>query len=142
MTELSAMRSARWVRVALGLLGLVSLELGVWAQFAPRSFYDSYPGLSRAWVSIDGPFNEHLVRDVGGLNLALALVLIMAGVTGSRLLAVAASLAFLTYGVPHVVYHFAHRESLDIVDAVFSVGGLVVLVVIAGVASVTSRRSD
>ena len=62
----------RWIRIALGYLAFVSLEVGIWAQFAPRSFYDDFPGLGRAWVRVDGPFNEHLVRDVGGLNLALA----------------------------------------------------------------------
>jgi hypothetical protein len=85
-------------RTAIGFLGLVSLQIGAWAQFAPRSFYDSYPGLGHAWVSIDGPFNEHLVRDVGGLNLALAVVLIIAAINGSRPLMVASSLAALSVG--------------------------------------------
>ena len=35
------------------------------------------------WVAVDGPFNEHLVRDVGALNLALAFVAAMALATGS-----------------------------------------------------------
>ena len=35
-------------------------------------FYDDFPGLGRSWVAADGPYNEHLVRDVGALNLALA----------------------------------------------------------------------
>ena len=33
----------------------ISLEIGLWAQLAPRSFFDHYPGLGRAWVGIDGP---------------------------------------------------------------------------------------
>ncbi len=44
-----------WTRIALGYLALVSLQIGLWAQFAPRSFYDDFPGLGRAWVAIDGP---------------------------------------------------------------------------------------
>jgi hypothetical protein len=128
-------------RTAIGFLGLVSLQIGAWAQFAPRSFYDSYPGLGHAWVSIDGPFNEHLVRDVGGLNLALAVVLIIAAINGSRPLMVASSLAFLVYGVPHVVYHFAHHESLDGVDAALSVGGLAVLALVAAGVAMAAFRS-
>jgi hypothetical protein len=88
------------MRIALGYLALISLEIGLWAQFAPRSFYDNYPGLGRAWVAVDGPYNEHLVRDVGGLNLGLAAVLIMALVTLSQTTIVAASLARCS-GVPH-----------------------------------------
>lgn len=113
-----------WTRIALGYLALVSLQIGVWAQFAPRSFYDDFPGLGRAWVAIDGPYNEHLVRDVGGLNLALAAVLIVAMVTLSRPVIIAASIASLLYGVPHLVYHIAHADSLATSDAVISLGGL------------------
>ena len=68
----------RAVRVLLIVLGAVALELGVWATFAPRSFYDDFPGLGRAWVAADGPYNEHLVRDFGGLNLALAVLTLVA----------------------------------------------------------------
>ena len=37
----------------------------------PAAFYDDFPGLGRMWVAPDGPYNQHLVRDVGELNLAL-----------------------------------------------------------------------
>lgn len=58
-------------RLALGYLGLTSALVGVWAQFFPQMFYDQFPGFG-VWVAGDGPFNEHLVRDVGGLNLSMA----------------------------------------------------------------------
>jgi hypothetical protein len=113
-----------WTRIALGYLALVSLQIGLWAQFAPRSFYDDFPGLGRAWVAVDGPYNEHLVRDVGGLNLALAAVLIVAMVTLSRPVIIAASIASLLYGVPHLVYHIANHDGLATSDVVISLGGL------------------
>ena len=70
-------------RVWLTLLGLVGLFVGTWATFFPRSFYDDFPaGSGHAWVAADGPYNEHLVRDVGALNLALAAVAIAALVVG------------------------------------------------------------
>src|SRR5207302_1968817 len=77
----------------LGLAGLafVALELGVWATIAPRSFYNSFPGGGRHWVAVDGPYNEHLMRDFGGLNLALALVTIVALVAGTRMLVATAA---------------------------------------------------
>jgi hypothetical protein len=120
----------RWARIALGYLSLVSLEIGLWALFAPRSFYDDYPGLGRAWVSVDGPYNEHLVRDVGGLNLGLAAVLIIALVTLSRPTIIAASVASLLYGIPHLVYHIANHEGLDNGDVVVSLGGLALFAVV------------
>ena len=47
-----------------------NLGVGLQALFTPRSFYDDFP-LGRGWVAMDGPYNQHLVRDVGSLNLAL-----------------------------------------------------------------------
>lgn len=114
----------RWARIALGYLSLVSLEIGVWAQFAPQSFFDHFPGFGRAWVRVDGPYNEHLVRDVGGLNLALAAVLIAAFVTLSRPTIIAASVAALLSGVPHLVYHIINNDGLSGGDVAASLGGL------------------
>lgn len=111
-------------RVALGYLAVVSVQIGVWAQFAPRSFYDDFPGLGRAWVSVDGPYNEHLVRDVGGLYLALSVLLIAAMLTLARAVIVTASIAVLVSGVPHLVYHVANRSDLSSSDLAVSLGGL------------------
>ena len=128
-----------WTRIALGYLTVVSLEIGVWAQFAPRSFYDHFPGLGRAWVRVDGPFNEHLVRDVGGLNLAISAILIAAFITLSRPMIIAASVATLLYGIPHLAYHIANTTGLATSDLIVSIGGLalfaavpVALIVVSG----------
>ena len=110
--------------VALVVLASSSAAVGGWAQLFPRSFYDDFPGLGRVWVAVDGPFNEHLVRDVGGLNLGLALVAIVALVTGSALVARAAGGAALIYGVPHLIYHATHLDGFDTVDKVAMLGGL------------------
>jgi hypothetical protein len=124
------MNHRRWTRIALGYLSLLSLEIGLWAQFAPRSFYDHFPGLGRAWIKVDGPYNEHLVRDVGGLNLGLAAVLIIAMITLSRTTIIAASVASLLYGVPHLVYHIANTNDLDSSDVAISIGGLALFAVL------------
>ena len=96
----------------------------MWAQGFPRSFYDDFPGMGRVWVAVDGPFNEHLVRDVGGLNLGLAFVAVLALVTGSTLLARAAGGAALLYGVPHLLYHATHLDPYDTGDTVAMIGSL------------------
>ena len=83
-STVSFMTHSRWIRIALGYLSLQNLQLGLWALLAPRSFYDGFPGLGRAWISSDGPFNEHLIRDFGALNLAVLVVFVAAAVSLSR----------------------------------------------------------
>lgn len=131
----------RLVRAALAVLAASSAVVGVWAQAFPRSFYDDFPGLGRVWVAVDGPFNEHLVRDVGGLNLGLALVAAMALVTGRVAVARAADGAALVYGLPHLAYHALHLDGVGTVDVVAMLASLT-LVVLAGLAALGPGRSD
>lgn len=123
-------------KVALVVIAGGALLVGVWAQLFPRSFYDDFPGAGRVWVAVDGPYNEHLVRDVGGLQLALALVAIVALVTGSVLVARLAGAGALVYGVPHLVYHATHLDAFDTADKVAMIGSLG-LAVLAAVVAVT-----
>ncbi|MDQ6698159.1 MAG: hypothetical protein M3Z46_11955, partial [Actinomycetota bacterium] len=78
----------------------------------------------RQWVSADGPYNEHLVRDFGSLNLALAAVAAVAFVRPVRELLIAVGLANLVYGVPHLIYHLRH---LDVYDTADKIGNVVAL---------------
>jgi len=130
----------RWIRIALSYLIVVTGQIGVWALFAPQSFYDDFPGLGRSWVSVDGAFNEHLVRDVGALNLALAVLLIAAWVRLGRELVFVAGAAALVWGVPHAVYHLANTDGLGGSDLVASLSGLVLFVVVGGGLIWSSRR--
>lgn len=107
-------------RVALIVLSVSFGIVGLWAQFAPRSFYDDFPGGGRHWVGGDGPFNEHLVRDVGGLNLALTVILVAALVTMSPVIIRLAGLAALVYSLPHAAYHSAHLDIFD--DGIDKIG--------------------
>jgi hypothetical protein len=122
------------VRVVLVVWAAVSVQLGIWAAFAPRSFYDDFPGFGREWVRVDGPYNEHLVRDFGALNLALAVVTIAALITLSRPLVIAVAVAWLAWSVPHFVYHLRHLDMFsstgDKVANVFLLGSLPVLAVV------------
>jgi hypothetical protein len=118
------MTHQRWFRIALGYMAVVAFEIGAWALLAPRHFYDNFPGMGRAWVSVDGPFNEHLVRDVGALNLAFFAVVSYAAVTLSRPLINAACLAALAWGVPHLIYHAFNTEPLSAGNNAISLLGL------------------
>src|SRR5438552_3858143 len=73
-------------RVLLVIVAAGNGIVGLWASLAPHSFYDDFPGGGRHWVAVDGPFNEHLVRDVGTLNLALTVLAVAALVRPSRYL--------------------------------------------------------
>ncbi len=98
------------VRVSLWFLILGGVGVGMWAQFFPQAFYDSFPGFGRSWVSVDGPFNEHLVRDVGGGYLALAAVTLMAMWTKRKEVIQATALGWLAAQIPHFVYHVSHLD--------------------------------
>ena len=122
----------RVVRVVLVVWAVASVQRGIWATFAPRSFFDDFPGFGRHWVRVYGPYNEHLVRDFGALNLALAVVTIAALVTLSRPMVIAVAVAWLAWGVPHLVYHLRHLDMLSSTgDKVANVVGLAAVPVLA-----------
>ena len=110
------MRSA--VRVLLAWFAVLGLVLGGWQAFAPRSFYRDFPGLGRHWVSPDGPYNEHLLRDVGEGNLALGVLALVALLAGGVWLARATGIAEVVDAVPHQLYHQAHLGALPAGDRV------------------------
>lgn len=105
-------------------LSVQAILVGAWALLAPRSFYDDFPGGGRTWVAVDGPYNEHLIRDVGALNLALLVLLVVAARWPSRDLVLVAAAASVVWGAPHFVYHLVNTDGLATSDAVASVGSL------------------
>lgn len=122
---------SRLTSAALGYLGLTSLFVGLWAQGLPRAFYDHFPGVG-IWVAGDGPYNEHLVRDVGGLNLSLAVVVWLAWRQPAQFPLSGIGWAVLVYGVPHLLYHAAHLHTLaSVADRFSSMSGLLASVLCA-----------
>ncbi len=122
-------------RALVGFLALTQVIIGVWALFAPASFYRSFPAAGQAWVSLLPPYNEHLITDVGELSLALAVVLGAAAITGHWLLSVVAIIAFAVYTVPHMIFHSFHLEGFSRGGAIAqTVGFAVQLLATAAVA--------
>jgi len=105
-------------RVLLIVVGVGNAVVGLWAALAPQSFYDDFPGAGRHWVAVDGPYNEHLVRDVGTLNLALAAVVLAVLLRPEPYLVMVAAAAELVYATPHFLYHLAHLEPFESGDKV------------------------
>jgi 2-alkyl-3-oxoalkanoate reductase len=100
------------VRLGLATMALFGLGAGFWQQLFPRSFYDDFPGFGRHWVSVDGPYNEHLLRDLGGASLAVGLITLFALFRPSVGLVRTVAIAFLVSQVPHFAYHAAHLDRL------------------------------
>jgi len=132
----------RWVRLGLAVLAVQGAVLGVWAGFAPRSFYDDFPGLGRHWVSVDGPYNEHLVRDVGWLNLALTVITVWAAISLARSLVLAVLVGWLVADLPHLVYHAAHLDGLSTSDGTAEIISLALGPAIAAALLVLVARGD
>jgi hypothetical protein len=107
-------------RIALGALAAVATIVGAWALLAPVSFYADFP-FGRAWVAVDGPYNEHLIRDVGALNLGFAVVAAVAARRAEAAFVRLAAVAALVVGVPHMLYHTVHLEGLAPFDAAMNV---------------------
>ena len=85
------------MRGGLGLLSLSALAVGAWALFLPRSFYEDFPSAGRAWVSALGPYNGHLLADVGAMYLALGVLLALAAVSLGKELVRASLVAWLVF---------------------------------------------
>ena len=105
-------------RIVLVLTALVGLLVGLWAAVLPHSFYDSFPGFGLMWVSVDGPFNEHLIRDVGALYLALAAGGIVAALASSGAATRVIAVAWIVFSAPHLLYHSLHLGGLAPLDAI------------------------
>lgn len=138
----------RATRGGLGVLSLSALMVGLWALFSPRSFYEDFPSPGREWVSTLGPYNGHLVVDVGAMYLALGVLLMAAAVSLGRELVRVSLVAWLVFAVPHSVYHAAtlhHPLMVDKIGNVVSLGFVtllpLVLLVLDGARKTSERRT-
>ena len=130
------------VRVLLGVLAAAQFLVGLWSLAAPRSFFDDFPYGGTPWVALLPPYNEHLVRDHGAGTLALGVALALAAWWLDRRVVIATVAAFLTFTVPHTVFHALHLEHFPVADAVLQQAGFVVEIVLAvAVLALVARRA-
>lgn len=133
--------SGGWLRAGLLVLAGPPLVVGAWALFAPRSFFEDFPAAGRHWVSALGPYNEHLARDVGALNLALGLLLALAAVLLGKTLVRATLAAWLVYAVPHLLFHLSEYGALSPLDDLVNAGGLTLAVLLPLLLLIVSSRA-
>lgn len=122
------------MRVIVALLAITEGVLGLWTLAFPRSFYDSVPT-----VALDPPFNDHLFRDFGAASLGIAVVLTAAAVTLERTLVRVALLAYLTFAVPHLVFHITRTDHYGQAEGTLLLVGLAIAVVLSAIALVLTR---
>lgn len=132
--------SAGWVRGGLWFLSVGALGVGVWALLLPRSFYDDFPLPGRNRVSTIGPYNEHLIRDYGSMNLALGVLLTMAAILLERRLVQVSLVAWLVYATPHFAFHLTETHAFSPGDNVAQLGALGFLVFLPAVMLVRLGR--
>jgi hypothetical protein len=122
------------------LIAVLMLPAGLQAAFAPASFFDDFP-LGRGWISAGGAnYDEHLVRDVGALFLALVIVTLWSAWRREAMTGVA--IAWLVQGVLHLAYHAGHLDGLDDADRIGLIVSLALVPALALVAlwASTSQR--
>jgi hypothetical protein len=115
------------IRFGAGALCALDAVVGGWALFAPQAFFDHFPGGPFRWISPLGPYSAHLVTDVGGGYLMMAVLLASAAWTAQRRVVQVALVAVIVQAVPHLIWHLMHLHMLDTFNAV----GLVIVLVLA-----------
>ena len=135
----SSFRFRKRVRLSLVLLGLPQLVVGLWALLFPRSFFADFP-FGRGWVTPLGPYNEHLVTDVGALFCALSLLALFGAIRVERRLAQATSIAWIVYLGPHLFFHATHTRPFSTIDNVLQLGIFVIQILITLYVLSMSRR--
>jgi len=128
-------------RATLVQLGAIQAIIGLYALFAPRSFYEDFPfGLN--WVEVLPAYNEHLTRDVGGLFLATAVMLIAASIRLERRWVVISLVAFLAFSLPHTIWHSFNLEPYTAGNAIGNILTLAATVLLPlGVLFLISKES-
>jgi hypothetical protein len=129
----------RLLRVTLACLSLSAIAVGLQAVVAPHSFYTGWPG-GRGWVELLPPYNEHLVRDVGGFYVAFAILFAWAAVTLARALVVPLCVAWAVSAVAHGLFHALHTDGMSTGDAVAELAGLAAVLVLPLLAIWVVRR--
>jgi hypothetical protein len=141
MTEWT-LRQRRWLRGGMAVMAVTPALVGIWASVSPRGFYDNFPGAGHHWVSAVGPYDEHLVRDVGALYLGSLVLLALAWVWLDRRLVQAALISYAVAALPHLIYHLTALDGFSTGDAVAEIGGLALNVILPlGLLTVTRTRA-
>jgi hypothetical protein len=127
------------LRVTLWAVAFSALVPGLQATLGPESFYSGFP-VGRGWVELLPPYNEHLIRDVGGFYLAFALMFAWAAVTLQRALIVPLAVAWTLAATLHAVFHVTHLDGFSTGDAIAQTAGLLTVIALPLLAVAIAAR--
>src|SRR5437868_5872183 len=109
-------------RACLFVLTLSGALVGCWAYFAPLNWYTTFPGFGLRWLPVLGPYNEHLVKDVGSMYLALTALSGWALVyLSNRTLRIVTAVSWTTFNLLHLIYHLPMLHMYGTRDATLNV---------------------
>jgi hypothetical protein len=133
-----------WLRPGLFFLGAQAAVVGGWALVSPRSFYGDFPIIGGSWVDALPPYNEHLVRDVGGLFAGFALLFFIAAFVLEPVLIRVAMIAWLPFAIAHFLFHATHLGGLTFIEKVLQMVtlGIVLLVPLSILWALRRRTSS
>jgi hypothetical protein len=77
-----------------------------------------------------GPYNEHLVRDCGAMNLALGMLLVTAAISLEGRLSQVALLTYCAFAIPHCVFPAAQTHHFSLLHNALQLRSLGFLVLL------------
>lgn len=130
-------------RACLGVLIVTSLFVGVWAYFAPLHWYNTFPGMGLRWLPVLGPFNDHFVKDVGAMYLALAALSVVAIFhIANRPLMWATALSLSIFNLLHLIYHITMLHMYGPLDAALNTIALSVVLLCSAALTIPGKGRE
>ncbi|MET9110179.1 hypothetical protein [Streptomyces zhihengii] len=125
MTLLTMRRTCLSVLIVNGLFH-------VWGYFAPKTWYETFPGFGDGWLTRLGPYNEHLVADTAAMFLAMT-VLTTAALCHPKdnRFAQVTGASWLAFNVLHLLYHVQHLGMYSVWEKVTLVSFLSLLTIVS-----------
>jgi len=128
-------------RICLAFIGLTSAYVGVFAYFAPKAWYDTFPGFGLTWLPQLGPYNEHFAKDVGAAYLAFTVLSLVALANAKKpAVVLLAGSALLVFNTLHFVYHLTMLHMYEPLDQALNVVTLSLIVVVSAILVIPARR--
>ena len=131
-----------WVTVGLVVLAVPNLVGGLWGMFAPRNWFDDFPGWAPRLVAALPPYNEHLATDAASGLFAAGVVAAIAVWWRRRDVVLVAMAGYLAFALPHALFHLAHpADALTTGEDALNTTSLWAAVVVAGLVTAVAWRT-
>lgn len=112
-----------WVlRLGLMVLGLPQIVVGGWALLDSTHWHGGV-------ITPMGPFNDHLVRDVGAALTALGVMLMGATISLRLRTLQLVLIGWLVFALPHAAYHSLHFHQPGFSELI-NFGGIIIFATI------------